>query len=115
MAAGAPGGSTPESMGKEAEEDEELTTNPFWGFIWAEDDRRGGSTTAKLRAASMVTGDGWGDSGRGEAGLEVGEGGGGGGERLGARDRSRATRGRRSTGGGGSVLLGSSRAGGGKK
>jgi len=29
MAAGVPGGSAPESMGKEAEEDEELTTNPF--------------------------------------------------------------------------------------
>ena len=43
MASGVPGGSAPESMGKEAEEDEELTTNPFWGFIWAEDDRRGGS------------------------------------------------------------------------
>jgi len=29
MAGGVPGGSAPESMGKEAEEDEELTTNPF--------------------------------------------------------------------------------------
>ena len=43
MAYGVPGGLAPESMAKEAEEDEELTTNPFWGFIWAEDDRRGGS------------------------------------------------------------------------
>ena len=46
----------------------------------------------------------------GDARLEDGEGERGGGERLGARDRSRATRGRRSTGGGGSVLLVSSRA-----
>ena len=37
----------------------------------------------------MVTGDGWGDSGRAEAGLEVGEGGGGAGE--GARTRNRST------------------------
>jgi len=29
MAGGVPGSSAPESMGKEAEEDEELTTNPF--------------------------------------------------------------------------------------
>ena len=43
MAYGVLGGLAPESMAKEAEEDEELTTNPFWGFIWAEDDRRGGS------------------------------------------------------------------------
>ena len=38
---------------------------------------------------------------RGEARLEVGEGGGGGGELLCARDRSKATGGRRSKGGGG--------------
>ena len=38
---------------------------------------------------------------RGEARLEVGEGGGGGGELLCARDRSKATRGRRSNEGGG--------------
>ena len=44
MAGGVPSGSAPESRGKEAEEDEELTTNPFWGLVWAEDDRRGGST-----------------------------------------------------------------------
>ena len=37
--------------------------------------------------------------GRGEARLEVGEGGGGGGELLCARDRSKATGGRRSKGG----------------
>ena len=29
MAYGGPGGSTPESTGEEAEEDEKLTTNPF--------------------------------------------------------------------------------------
>ena len=29
MASGVPGGSAPESMGKETGEDEELTTNPF--------------------------------------------------------------------------------------
>ena len=63
----------------------------------------------------MVTGDGWGDSGRGDARLEDGEGGGGGGEDLGARDRSRATQGRRSTGGGGSGLLCSSSGSTGKK
>ena len=44
MAGGVPSGSAPESMGKEAEEDEELTTNPFWGLVWAGDDRRDGST-----------------------------------------------------------------------
>ena len=53
MAAGVPGGSAPESMGKEAEEDEELTTNPFWGLVWAEDDRRGGST---VRGGATVHG-----------------------------------------------------------
>jgi len=52
MAGGVPGGSAPESTKEGVGEDEELTTNPFWGFIWAEDDRRGGSTTAKLRTAS---------------------------------------------------------------
>ena len=44
MACDGPGGSAPETKGEEAEEDKELTTNPFWGFIWVEDDRRGRST-----------------------------------------------------------------------
>jgi len=52
MAGGVPGGSAPESMGKEAEEDEELTTNPFWGFVLAEDDRRGGSTVKQASSTS---------------------------------------------------------------
>ena len=47
----------------------------------------------------MVTGDGWGDSGRGEAGLEVGEGGGGAGEGARTRNQSTVTGGRRSKGG----------------
>ena len=47
----------------------------------------------------MVTGDGWGDSGRGEAGLEVGEGGGGAGEGARTRNRSMVAGGRRSRGG----------------
>ena len=53
MAYGVLGGLAPESMAKEAEEDEELTTNPFWGFIWAEDDRRGRST---VRGGATVHG-----------------------------------------------------------
>jgi len=52
MAGGVPGGSAPEFMKEGVGEDEELTTNPFWGLVWAGDDRRGGSTTAKLRKAS---------------------------------------------------------------
>ena len=44
MAAVARGGvSAPESTKERAGEDEELSTNPFWGLVWAEDDRRGGS------------------------------------------------------------------------
>jgi len=46
----------------------------------------------------MVTGDGWGDSGRGEARLEVGEGGGGAGEGARTRNRSTVTGGRKSKG-----------------
>ena len=53
MTAAARGGvSAPESTKEGGEEDEELTTNPFWGLVWAGDDRRGGSMTAKLRTAS---------------------------------------------------------------
>jgi len=52
MAAVCGGVSAPECTKERAGEDEELTTNPFWGLVWAGDDRRGGSTTAKLRTAS---------------------------------------------------------------
>ena len=41
---GVPGSMAPELKRKGAGEDEELTTNSFWGLIWAEKDRRRGST-----------------------------------------------------------------------
>ena len=37
---GVPGSMAPELKRKGAGEDEELTTNSFWGLIWAEKDRR---------------------------------------------------------------------------
>ena len=43
MAAVRGGVSALECTKERAREDEELTTNPFWGLVWAEDDRRGGS------------------------------------------------------------------------
>ena len=75
--------------------------NPFLGSIWAEEDRRGGSTGEQsFKRAPMVTGVGWGDSGRGEAGLGVGEVGGGAGEGARIRNRDMVAGGRRSKGGG---------------
>ena len=44
MAAVRGGVLAPECTKERAGEDEELTTNPFWGLVWAGDDRRGGST-----------------------------------------------------------------------
>ena len=44
MAAVLSGVSASECTKERAGEDEELTTNPFWGLVWTEDDRRGGST-----------------------------------------------------------------------
>ena len=44
MAAVRGGVSVPESTKEGVGEDEELTTNPFWGLVWAEDDQRSGST-----------------------------------------------------------------------
>jgi hypothetical protein len=41
---GVPGSMAPELKRKGAGEDEELTTNSFWGLIWAEKGRRRGST-----------------------------------------------------------------------
>jgi len=40
---GVPGSMAPELKRKGAGEDEELTTNSFWGLIWAEKGRRRGS------------------------------------------------------------------------
>ena len=109
MAAVRGGVSAPECTKERAGEDEELTTNSFWGLVWAGDDRRGGSTVR----AELLSMEAWSFDFRrlsqGEARLEVGEGGGGGGELLCARDRSKATGGRRSMGGGrqGRAQLGS--------
>ena len=93
MAGGVPGGSAPESMGKEAEEDEELTTNPFWGLVWAEDDRRGGSM---VRGGATVHGGLVPRFGRGELVWRLGKVEVAVGELLCARDRNKATGGRRS-------------------
>ena len=55
----------------------ELTTNPFPRSVRVEDDRRGGSAVGQASSTSNGVRRWWKDSGRGEAGLGVWEGGGG--------------------------------------
>ena len=55
----------------------ELTTNPFPRSVRVEDDRRGGSAVEQASSTSNGVRRWWKDSGRGEAGLGVWEGGGG--------------------------------------
>ena len=64
-----------------------LTTNPFPRSVRVEDDRRGGSAVGQASSTSNGVRRWWKDSGRGEAGLGVWEGGGGDEEGSCARNR----------------------------